>query len=90
MPLQGPLVDFLNTPLKTTENFESAIETRINFEIRNYMIKNVVLFPGDWPVQFHIRKAVYKKCKFETPHPQPNAQRINKPNFVNNSSSLKS
>ncbi len=47
-------------------------------------------FPGDWPAQFHIRKAVCQKCEFEKPHPQPNAPRINKPNVVDNSSPLES
>eukprot|EP00112_Aurelia_sp_Birch-Aquarium-sp1_P013973 Seg2991.2 transcript_id=Seg2991.2/GoldUCD/mRNA.D3Y31 product="hypothetical protein" protein_id=Seg2991.2/GoldUCD/D3Y31 len=37
----------------------------------NYMRRYAALFPGDWPAQFHVRKAVNRKCNFDTPHHQP-------------------
>ncbi len=61
------LVDFLNQPLKSTANFESAIDVITSCKIGDYMKKYAVLMPGDWPAQYHMRKAVYRKCNYTQP-----------------------
>ena len=61
------LVDFVNLPLKSTTDFETALEILRRTSMGEYMSKYALPIPGDWPAQFHVRKAVYSKCGFRPP-----------------------
>ena len=57
------LIDFVEQPLKSKEDFQSAMDIASD-ALRVYMEKYAVLLPGDWPAQFHLRKVVYSSCGF--------------------------
>ncbi len=59
------LVEFCLQPLKSKENFESAMEKLEHTALRKYMEKYAVFFPGDWPAQFYVRQVAYSHCNFD-------------------------
>ena len=61
------LVDFVNLPLKSNANFETALDILQRTSMGEYMSRYAVPIPGDCPAQFHVRKAVYSRCGFQAP-----------------------
>ena len=54
------LLDFVKLPLKSRENYETAIGTVLQSNLKEYLSRFVVLLPGDWPSQFFPRQIVYR------------------------------
>lgn len=46
------LLDFVKLPLKSVENYETALGLVLQSHLKEYLSKFIVLFPGDWPSQF--------------------------------------
>ena len=82
------LIEFRSQPLKSKENFESALSFLENSSLARYMSEFVVFFPGDWPSQYYLRQIVYSRCNFERPlarkPPQPlcHLDRTNKEDHI--------
>ena len=57
------LIDFVEQPLKSKENFQSAMDIASD-ALKVYIKEYAALLPGDWPTQFHLRKVVYSSCSF--------------------------
>ena len=53
------LIDFLKLPLKSTTNYQTALDVVCESKLKEYCSKFVVLMPGDYPSQFHPRKIIY-------------------------------
>ena len=56
------LLDFVKLPLKSRENYETALDLVLQSHLKEYLSKFVVLLPGDWPSQFFPRQIIYKVC----------------------------
>ena len=56
------LLDFVKLPLKSRENYETALDLVLQSHLKEYLSKFVVLLPGDWPSQFYPRQIIYKAC----------------------------
>ena len=56
------LLDFVKLPLKSRENYETALGLVLQSHLKEYLSKYVVLMPGDWPSQFFPRQIVYRAC----------------------------
>lgn len=54
------LLEMKELPLKSLENFRSALNWITESRLKYYMKKHAVFTPGDWPAQFYIRQAVYR------------------------------
>ena len=54
------LLEMKELPLKSFANFKKALTWIAGSKLQDYMKKNVLLMPGDWPAQFYIRQAVYQ------------------------------
>ena len=54
------LLEIKELPLKSLENFKSALNCITNRRLKGYVRTYVVLMPGDWPAQFYIQQAVYR------------------------------
>ena len=54
------LLEMKQLPLKSFNNFKTALTWITESNLRDYMQKYVILMPGDWPAQFYIRQAVYQ------------------------------
>ena len=61
------LIEFTNLQLKSTSDFQAALEILGRTKMRQYMTKYALIIPGDWPAQFHVRKVVYSRCPFQPP-----------------------
>ena len=53
------LIDFLKLPLKSTENYETALGVVLDSKLKEYCSQFLVLMPGDYPSQFHPRKIIF-------------------------------
>lgn len=53
------LVDCVELPLKSYENFRSALQVLLDNGLSLYMSDFVVPLIGDWPCQFYVRQVVY-------------------------------
>ena len=60
------LIDCIELPLKSFDNFYTAIQHALQLGLSEYLEKFLVINPGDWPAQFYIRQIVY--------NPPPNAE----------------
>ena len=56
------LLDFVKLPLKSVENYETALGLVLQSHLKEYISKFIVLFPGDWPSQFYRRQILYRAC----------------------------
>ena len=56
------LLDFVKLPLKSRENYETALGLVLQSHLKEYLSRFVVLLPGDWPSQFFPRQIVYRAC----------------------------
>ena len=57
------LIDFLKLPLKSTKNYQTALDIVCDSKLKEYCSQFVVLMPGDYPSQFHPRKIIYNLLK---------------------------
>ena len=55
------LVDSLEMPLKSYDNFRSALSLLLDNGLSSYLQSFVVPLVGDWPAQFFVRQVVYNK-----------------------------
>ena len=55
------LVDSLEMPLKSYDNFRSALSLLLDSGLSSYLESFVVPLIGDWPAQFFVRQVVYNK-----------------------------
>lgn len=55
------LVDCIELPLKSYDNFLEALKTILENGLSTYLEHFVVPFIGDWPAQFYVRQMVYKE-----------------------------
>ena len=53
------LVDSVELPLKSFENFRAAIEILLQNGLSLYLERFLVPLVGDWPCQFYVRQVVY-------------------------------
>ena len=60
------LIDCIELPLKSFDNFYTAIQHALQLGLSEYQEKFLVIKTGDWPAQFYIRQIVY--------NPPPNAE----------------
>ena len=56
------LVDSLEMPLKSYDNFRSALSLLLDSGLSSYLESFVVPLVGDWPAQFFARQVVYNKA----------------------------
>lgn len=56
------LLHFVKLPLKSRENYETALDLVLQSHLNEYLSKFVVLLPRDWPSQFYPRQIIYKAC----------------------------
>eukprot|EP00794_Sanderia_malayensis_P002757 gene2757-3187_t len=56
------LVDSIEMPLKSYENFRSALSILLENGLSNYLKKFIVPLVGDWPAQFFVRQIVYNNA----------------------------
>ena len=56
------LVDSLEMPLKSYDNFRSALSLLLDSGLSSYLESFVVPLVGDWPAQFFVRQVVYNKA----------------------------
>ena len=66
------LLDFVKLPLKSRENYETALDLVLQSHFKEYLSKFVVLLPGDWPSQFFPRQIIYKVCSSGVESVPPN------------------
>ena len=52
------VIDFLKLPLKSTENYETALGVDLNSKLKEYCSQFLVLMPGAYPSQLHPRKII--------------------------------
>ena len=55
------LVDCVELPLKSYDNFLEALKTIMENGLSTYLEHFVVPFIGDWPAQFYVRQMVYRE-----------------------------
>ena len=55
------LVDFVELPLKSYDDFHSALKIILENGLNLYLDQFVVPIVGDWPCQFYIRQVVYRE-----------------------------
>ena len=55
-------VDSLEMPLKSYDNFRSALSLLLDSGLSSYLESFVVPLVGDWPAQFFVRQVVYNKA----------------------------
>ena len=67
------LIDFLKLPLKSTENYETALGVVTNSKLKEYCSQFLVLMPGDYPSQFHPGKIIFNLLKQYLNQPEQNA-----------------
>ena len=53
------LVDCIELPLKSYENFQFALNAMLENSLAHYLKRFFVPLVGDWPCQFYIRQVVY-------------------------------
>ena len=58
------LVDCIKLPLKSLENFHSALDYLLESELSVYINKFLVPFIGDWPCQLFARQVVFNEGTF--------------------------
>ena len=58
------LVDCIKLPLKSVEDFHSALEYLLESGLSEYINKFLVPFIGDWPCQFFVRQIVFSEGIF--------------------------
>ena len=66
------LLDFVKLPLKSRENYETALDLVLQSHLKEYLSKFVVLLPRDWPSQFYPRQITYKACSLSVEGVPPN------------------
>ena len=49
------LADFVEIQLKSRNDFDAAYDIVMNAGLGDYMLKFVLIQPGDWPCQFYCR-----------------------------------
>ena len=62
------LIDFLK--LKSTANYQTALDVVCNSKLKEYCSQFVVLLPGNYPSQFHPQNIIYELL---TKHVKKNA-----------------
>jgi hypothetical protein len=67
------LIDFLKLPLKSTKNYQTALDVVCSSKLKEYCSQFVVIFPGDYPSQFHPRKIIFDLLKQYLTQPVNNA-----------------
>lgn len=66
------LLDFVKLPLKSRENYETALDLVLQSHLKEYLSKFVVLLPRDWSPQFYPRQIIYKACSSSVEGVPPN------------------
>ena len=65
------LVDSIEMPLKSYDNFRTALAILLENGLSSYLQRYVVPLVGDWPAQFFVRQVVYNKDDTLSHHDVP-------------------